>query len=262
MDYTVKQIADLSGVSQRTLRYYDEIGLLSPSKRTAAGYRVYGAEQLERLQQILLLRELNFSLQRIGEILCSEDYERREALELQAQLLQSKARHYERLAQMARDQALGKKGKGKMNQEKLLEAFDYKKQDPHAAEAQARYGESYQTSQQRLSSYGEAKKEMIAALQRENLQRICENFEAGVPAEDSAVQLAVAQAHKMIDRYFYPCSLEVWSCLGKMYVGDERFKKFYDDICPGLAQYYSDAIEHYCIVNTEESSAAFSEGKE
>ncbi|MHB1404229.1 MAG: MerR family transcriptional regulator [Desulfitobacteriaceae bacterium] len=103
MDYTVNQVAQLAGVTIRTLRYYDKIGLLIPSARTEAGYRIYSEGDLERLQQILFFRELDFSLAKIEEILNNPAFDRRGALKMQAEFLEKRADRYLKLARFAQD---------------------------------------------------------------------------------------------------------------------------------------------------------------
>ena len=147
---TVKQVATLTGVSVRTLHYYDELGLLTPSEVTAAGYRLYGDDKLERLQQILFFRELDFPLREIARILDSPDFSRQEALRQQKRLLTLKRNRLEGLLRLLDDLTNEKEGT-----HMAFEAFDTAAIDAYAAEAKERWGggEAYRQSAERTAAY-------------------------------------------------------------------------------------------------------------
>jgi DNA-binding transcriptional MerR regulator len=130
----VNEVSKLTGVSIRTLQYYDKIGLLHPTKYTEAGYRLYDDAALETLQQILLFRELEFPLKDIKEIISSPDFDRSKALEQQIELLKLKKEHIENLIDLAKGIKL--MGVKKMN----FDAFDTRKIDEYAAQAKASWG--------------------------------------------------------------------------------------------------------------------------
>jgi len=253
MEYTINKIAKLAGVTLRTLRYYDKIGLLKPSARTDAGYRLYSEADLEQLQQILFFRELDFPLAKIEEILNNPSFQRNEALRMQVDFLEKKAERYLKLSQLAKDTLLSLEGGNKMKNEDLFKGFDYDQmmedQKKYEKEVKERWGDGsqYQISKERTSKYSKEDWEKITQLQMDNLKELCQLFEAQVPHDDEKVQKVVETAHKLINDYFYPCSLEIFSNLGNMYVADERFTAYYEKFAIGLAHYYNDAIQHYCI---------------
>ena len=251
--YAIAEIAKFAGVTLRTLRYYDKIGLLTPSSRSDAGYRLYSAEDLERLQQILFFRELDFPLSKVSEILGDPSFDRKAALELQADFLAKKASRYLQLSQLAREPLLKIEGGNKMEGKDMFKGFDYDKmieeQKQYEAEVKERWGntDAYRISKERTSKYTKEDWEKVAKVQEDNLQAITVLFKAGVPHDDPRMQAAVENNFKFINDSFYPCSLEMMSNMGSMYVTDERFKAYYDKCAPGLAEYYNDAIQHYCI---------------
>ncbi|HWP98444.1 MAG TPA: MerR family transcriptional regulator [Syntrophomonadaceae bacterium] len=255
MEYTINQIARLAGVTLRTLRYYDKIGLLVPSARSNAGYRIYSDDDAQRLQQILFFRELDFPLAKINEILNNPAFDRREALKMQVDFLQKRSQRYLRLSELARDTLANQEGGKKMADKDMFQAFDYDKmmeeQKQYEDEVKERWGntDAYRVSQERTSKYTKEDWERINNIQTQNLNDLCALYEARVPHDDPRVQEVVDRTRLFISDHFYECTLEAWSCLGQMYIADERFKAFYEKLSPGLAAYYNDAIQHYCIVN-------------
>ena len=176
MDYTVNQVAQLAGVTIRTLRYYDKIGLLIPSARTEAGYRIYSEGDLERLQQILFFRELDFSLTKIEEILNNPAFDRRGALKMQAEFLEKRADRYLKLARLAQDTLISLEGGTKMENKDLFKGFDYDQmmahQKQYEQEVEERWGQTdaYKVSKERTSKYTKEDWERINGLQMENLR--------------------------------------------------------------------------------------------
>ena len=142
-----------------------------------------------------------------------------------------------------------------MGSKDLFSAFNYEKmmeeQKQYEAEVEERWGntEAYRISRQRTAGYSKEDWERINAVQMQNLKELAQLFQAGVPHDDSKVLAVVARNLQFINDNFYPCSLEIFSGLGNMYVSDERFTVFYDRVAPGLAAYYNEAIQHFCIVN-------------
>ncbi len=243
MKGTVHEVAKLSGVSVRTLHYYDEIGLLRPSKITDAGYRLYDDTALARLQQILFFRELDFPLCKIREILDNPAFDQQGALHSHKKLLLLKKQRLERLITLV-DNTL--KGEPEMS----FKAFDMSEieqaQKQYSDEAKQRWGDTdaYTQSTKRTASYT---KEDWARIQSET-DAIYEGFAEqmnGDPASP-AVQQLVADWQAHISRNFYDCTPEILKGLGEMYVNDERFTKTIDEHAQGLAQFISDAIKVYC----------------
>lgn len=253
VEYTINKIARLAGVTLRTLRYYDKIGLLTPSARTDAGYRLYSDGDVERLQQILFFRELDFPLARIGEILNNPAFDRKEALQMQADFLEKRAERYWKLSQLAKDTLLNLEGGTKMENKDMFSGFDYDKmmeeQKQYEAEVEERWGDSdaYRISKERTDKFTKEDWEQVYKIQLNNLKELCDLYNDKVPHDDPRVQAVVEKSHKFIHDTFYPCSLEMFGCLGNMYITDGRFTAYYEKFAPGLAAYYNDAIQHYCI---------------
>lgn len=244
MAWTVGQASQAAKVSVRTLHHYDEIGLLAPSERSAAGYRLYSIEDLERLQQILFFRELGFSLEEIGRILADPTFERSSALEAQRTLLAEKAARLE-LMLVAIDDALDALEKGThVSTEDMFEVFGDFDPKQYEEEVQERWGdtEAYRVSTERAKRYRKEDWQRIKADQDSVVQAFLAAFRAGTPADAPEV-MDIAEEHRLqIDRNFYPLSHEMQCGLAEMYIADPRFTAFHDKHEPGLAQYVHDAI--------------------
>lgn len=255
MHLKINQIAAIAGITVRTLRYYDKIGLLVPSAKSDAGYRLYSDYDLERLQQILFFRELDFPLARIAELMNNPLFDRQAALAMQIDWLDKKAERYLKLAQLARNTMNNFEGGIKMPAKDLFAGFDYEqmqqKQKQYETEVKERWGntDAYRVAQERTARYSKADWERINKVQMDNIKELCDLYNAGVAHDDPRVMAVVENALNFINQHFYPCNLEMMSNLGNMYVCDERFTAFYEKFAPGLAAYYNNAIQHYCIVN-------------
>jgi DNA-binding transcriptional MerR regulator len=253
MSYTINKIAQTAGVTLRTLRYYDRIGLLVPSGRTEAKYRLYSDEDLEKLQQILFFRELDFSLEKIGLMLNDPAFDRKEALKMQIRFLEKRAERYLNLTELAKETLCNLEGDKKMDKKEMFKAFDLDKmleeQKQYEDEVKERWGssEAYRISKERTSKYTKEDWERINAESEENLKEMIECYTSGVPYSDPRMMAVCDNARAQMTKYFYPCSLEMYSNLGNMYIADERFTAYYDKFAPGLAAYYNEAIQHYCI---------------
>ena len=239
--YTVSQLAKLARLSVRALHHYDEIGLLVPSARTDAGYRLYGEADLERLQQILFFRELAFPLEEIRRILDDPAFDRREALRMQRAMLEERASHASALI-AAVDRALqALEGGGPLKHEEMFDAFDPSRYEDEVRE---RWGdtEGYRESANRTKAYTKQDWQAIRAESEEISRALAAQMEAGAPAGGEAA-MELAERHRLhIDRRFYPCSHAKHRGLGEMYVEDPRFRETYDRVRAGLAVYVRDAI--------------------
>ena len=238
---TVNEVSKLTGVSIRTLQYYDKIGLLHPAKYTEAGYRLYDEAALETLQQILLFRELEFPLKDIKEIISSPDFDRSKALEQQIELLKLKKEHIENLIDLAKGIKL--LGVRKMN----FDAFDTSKINEYAAQAKASWGKT--------SAYKEFEEKTKGRTKEED-QRVYQGMidifgEFGQirntdPASGEA-QALVKKLQDYITEHMYTCTKEILSGLGKMYAGGGDFTTNIDRFGgEGTAVFASKAIEIYC----------------
>ncbi|HEX8971432.1 MerR family transcriptional regulator [Oryzihumus sp.] len=239
---TVGQVAERFGVTVRTLHHYDEIGLLSPGERSAAGYRLYTQDDLTCLQHIVVYRRLGFALEEVALLL-----EHPETVE--AHLRRQRAAVMSRLDEMrdlvtAIDRALERE----MNQqpattEDMKELFGdgfYESQ----AEAQERWGDTdaWKQSQQRTKGYTKADWEEVKAESDALHAAFTAAMEAGAPPTSEAAMDA-AEAHRQhIDRRFYACSPEMHRGLAELYVSDPRYTATYDEIRPGMAHYVHDAM--------------------
>jgi DNA-binding transcriptional MerR regulator len=251
MAWTVSQLAKLAGVSVRTLHHYDELGLLRPSDRSDAGYRLYSRRDLERLQQILFFRVLEFPLPEIARIMSDPGFDVREALRLQRQLLTEKAVRVNALidavdAALARIEA-GIEGETVMKVEdssQMFSAFKDFNQAEYEDEVKERWGdtEAYRESKRRTAKYGKKEWEAIKAEGEAVFATLARLMAAGTPATDAAAMDA-AEAHRQhVERWFYPCSRQMHRGLGELYVNDPRFTANLDKIRPGLAAYAKEAF--------------------
>lgn len=244
--YQVKEVGRLSGVSVRTLHHYDEIGLLQPSERTRAGYRLYDDDDLLRLQQILIGRELGLSLEQIRRSLDDPSFGRRKALEEQrAELM----RRIDRSSAMVRaiDEALAgldqREGEGEhtMDIEKIFGGFD---PSVHEEEVKARWGhtDAYAESARRTKRYSEADWRRFRDEQASLYDEAVALMRSGTdPKGDAAADLA-ERFRFLIDRWFYPCSHGMHRGLADLYEADHRFAESIEQHAEGLTPFLVEAI--------------------
>jgi DNA-binding transcriptional MerR regulator len=222
--YQVKEVAALARVSVRALHHWDEVGLLVPRARTEAGYRLYDDEDLLRLQQILVGRELGLPLEEIRRSLDDPRFDRRAALRGQRRELEARAAHTAAMIR-AVDHALAaldEKGGGTMDAEKLFEGFDHEK---HEAEAEERWGgtAAFEESRRRTKRYTSDDWKRHAAEQAAVYAEVAALMKAGA-APDSVLAVDVAERHRaLIDRWFYPCPPAMHARLADLYEADSRF---------------------------------------
>jgi MerR family transcriptional regulator, thiopeptide resistance regulator len=244
MSLTVSQVARLAGVSVRTLHHYDEIGLLRPSGRSEAGYRLYESVDLQRLQQVLFFKELGFPLEEITRIVGDPGFDLRAALLMQRQLLTERADRVHALLR-AVDAALESLEKGTtMTKEEMFEVFGDFDPSKYEDEAQQRWGntDAYKESARRTARYTKQDWVKIKAEGEEIQQALAAHLDAGRAPTEPAV-MEVAERHRSyISRWFYPCSHEIHRGLGELYVNDPRFTANIDRLRPGLAQFTRDAF--------------------
>ena len=239
----INEAARLAGVTERTLRYYDRIGLLRPSGMTDGGYRLYDGAAMQRLQQILFFRELGFPLAQIREIMDSPGYDRDEALRRHRALLIAERDRLNGLIELA-ERTL--KGESDMS----FDAFDRseieRQRDAYAEEACARWGstDAYAESERKTAGYGKEEWTMI----EQEAGEIFAGFAAlrGRAPDDPDVQALVARWQAHITKHYYACTKEILAGLGQMYTADERFMQHIDRAGTGTAQLMSDAIAVYC----------------
>lgn len=238
---TVHEVSNLSGVSIRTLHYYDKIGLLHPSGFTESGYRLYDDTALERLQQILLFRELEFPLKTIMSILESDTFDRSKVLEQQIELLLLKKEHLENLIQFARE--LQTTGEKKMD----FQVFDTAKIDEYKKRAKEQWGNTnaYREFEIKDKTRNDADNKTMFR----GLMEIFHEFGqlSDKSPADAAVQAQVKKLQDYISNHFYTCTPSILSGLGKMYSASDEFKDNIDRAGgKGTAAFVTKAIEIFC----------------
>jgi DNA-binding transcriptional MerR regulator len=253
MALTVGELARLTGVTVRTLHHYDERGLVTPSQRSAAGHRLYDDDDVLRLQQVLLLRELGLPLDDIAAAIDgpATPADRAALLRQHRGALADKRGRLDRML-AAVDAAIAAHERGeppmttsqKMTNDDLKQLFDGFDPAEHEEEVQARWGDTdaYRESARRTKGYGKAEWEQLKRESESIYSRLAALMRAGTPPADPAAQALVDEARGHIDRWFYPCSRAMHRQLGAMYVADPRFAENLDKIAPGFARYLSDAI--------------------
>jgi DNA-binding transcriptional MerR regulator len=242
--FTVGELSKLTGVTVRTLHHYDEIGLVRPSARTAAGYRLYDDDDVLRLQQVLLFRELGLPLPEIAAVLDDPEYRRDDVLRRHREVLVAKRTRLDAMV-AALDAALAQQQKGHaMKPEDVKSLFDGFDPAQYEAEAEERWGntDAYKESQKRVKRYGKADWDAIKAEGDAIYRKLADLMAAGTPASDPTVQAAAEEHREHISKWFYPCSKEIHRGLGEMYIADPRFTANLDRYAPGFAQFLRDAF--------------------
>lgn len=239
----VSEVAKLTGVTVRTLHYYDEIGLLKPSEVTQSGYRIYSAADLELLQQILFFRELDFPLEEIRKILKNPSYDREEALRKHRALLLQKRRHLDGLISLVENTL---KGEVDMSFKQFDTSDVEETKKKYAAEAKQRWGntDAYAEYEEKTADYDDPQWKLLNGEGAKILAEFGSNRHldpAGVEA-----QALVKKWQEFITANFYTCTKPILSCLGEMYIGDERFTRNIDKNGEGTALFMATAIEIYC----------------
>lgn len=241
MPFTVGELSRLTGVTVRALHHYDEIGLVRPSQRSAAGYRLYDDADVLRLQQVLVFRELGVPLEEIAAALDGAD--RIELLRKHRSMLAQKR---ERLDAMlaAVDAAIGYTKGNAMKPDDVKTMFDGFDPSQYEEEARQKWGhtDQYKESARRTKQYGKAEWDAIRGEVDAIYKRLVELMRTGAAANDAAVQREVEAHRAHIDRWYYPCSNEMHKALGEMYVADPRFTATFDKYATGFARYLRDAI--------------------
>ena len=244
MKMQIKEFAKLTGVSVRTLHYYDEIGLLKPAFVDAQnGYRFYDQKSLLRMQEIMFYRELDFPLKSILEILSSPDYDKQKALSEQRKLLELKKERLERIID-----ALDGAVKGKVT----MTAFDNSDYETarkqYEVEAKQRWGETdaYKEHEQKTANYTKDNWQDVNDGLMIIFTKFAECMKGGHTADSNDAQALVKELQNYITENYYTCTKKILAGLGQMYIADERFKNNIDKNGKGTAEFVSQAIEIYC----------------
>lgn len=239
----ISEVAKLTGITVRTLHYYDEIGLLKPGKVTESGYRLYSHSDLEKLQQILFFRELDFPLRDIQEIMLNPSYDRQVALQNHRLLLLEKRKHIDGLISLV-EKTL--KGDSDMSFKQFDQAEIKKIKGEYAAEAKLRWGntDAYTEYEKKADSYDDPQWKLLNGVGADILSEFGKNRHLN-PASDEA-QALVKKWKDFITANFYTCTKEILSCPGEMYIGDDRFTRNIDRYGQGTALFMTTAIEIFC----------------
>jgi len=242
--HTVHQLASMARISVRTLHHYDHIGLLTPSARSAAGYRLYGTEDLLRLQQILLYRELDLPLEEIRRILNDPGFDPVEALAQHRRTIGLQAERLTRLLHTI-DRTIARLMEVDMSltDEELYEGLPKEQVERWKREVNERYDPKLVAeSNRRVRSMSKEQWNGVKAEGDAISRRMAELM--GRPADDPEVQATIARQHAWIEN-FYPCSAEMFQGLGQHYADHPEFRANYDKYRPDLADFMRDAMAYY-----------------
>lgn len=238
MTMKVKEVADLVGISVRTLHHYDEIGLLTPEETTESGYRLYSDDNLETLQQILFFKELGFPLKKIKEIIDNPSFDRQEALVLHRKMLLEKRSRLDKVISTIDKTIQHSKGEIQMTNKEKFEGFDFS-QNPYEQEARERWGnEAVDKANKAASSMTKEKQEEYNAIYRKLAMLRNDS------PESEQAQEAIQEWYNYLQNFGH-YSLDAFKGLGQMYVDDERFTKNIDQFGEGLAKFMCDAMAVY-----------------
>ncbi|MGO1759192.1 MerR family transcriptional regulator [Mammaliicoccus vitulinus] len=244
MEMTVKELAKIVGISVRTLHHYDDINLLNPSNISESGYRLYSEDNLDRLQQILFFKELDFPLKKIKEILDDPSFDKQEALHMHKKLLMNKRKRIDQMIQTIDQTTRHMKGEINMTKEEKFIGFDFNKNE-YEAEAREKWGgKTVEHANKRIHNLSETEKKSKEEEMNEIFRAFAEYRETSPESEaaQSIVQKWYDYLNANID---YEYTLEVFDGIGEMYVSDERFAKNIDKFGKGTAQFASEAIKAY-----------------
>lgn len=247
--YKVKEVAELTGVTVRTLHHYDRIGLLKPEAVSAAGYRFYSEENLERLQQIIVFREMDFSLQEIKEIIERPEFNRKENLKKHKELLLAKKKRLEKMIETIERTIDSIEGGYRMAGKDMFKGFSMKEIEEHqkkySEEAKEKYGkEMVENVEKKVAGYSTEDWSGIQSKTDEIYKRLVAGMDKGPEAPE--VQQAIADWRQFITDHYYDCTLDIFRGLGDLYVDDPRFTKNIDKYQQGLAAFFREAIYFYC----------------
>ncbi|MFF4324278.1 MerR family transcriptional regulator [Streptomyces sp. NPDC001568] len=244
MGWSVGQVAGFAGVTVRTLHHYDEVGLLSPSSRSGAGHRRYDDADLDRLQRILFYRELGFPLDEVAVLLDDPDSDPEEHLRRQHSLLSDRIARLQQMAKAVEHAMEAKKMGINLTPEEKFEVFGDFDPDEHTEEAERRWGgtDAYRESTRRTASYTKEDWQRIQAAAADINARFAALLDSGASAEAEPAMDLAEDHRSWINGSYYFCTYEIHTCLGEMYVADERFTAYYEAVRPGLAVFVRDAI--------------------
>lgn len=249
MEYTIQKLANLAGVSTRTLRYYDEIGIFKPARINSSGYRIYGQEEVNRLQQILFYRELGVGLDSIKDIVTAPSFDGTKALREHREKLLEKREQLDLLIANVDKTIAVTEGRITMSNKEKFEGFKKKmveeNEKKYGKEIREKYGkDKVEASNAKVMNMTEEQYQEVTALAEQVHTTLAEAFKTGDPAGELAQK--AADLHKQwLTYYWKEYSKEAHAGLAQMYVDDERFTAYYDKEQPGTAEFLRDAILIY-----------------
>lgn len=249
MEYTVQKLGLLAGVSTRTLRYYDEIGLLKPARINSSGYRIYGQEEVDRLQQILFYRELGVSLEEIKELITSPDFDAERTLREHREKLLEKRSQLDVLITNVELTLAQREGRKTMSDKQKFEGFKQQLLDDnerqYGEEIRAKYGaDEIEKANKKVKGMTEQQYAETQRLAAEIHKALADAFTTGDPGGEIAQK--AADLHRQWLSFFWDSySKEAHAGLAQMYVDDPRFTAYYDKEQPGVAAFLRDAVLIY-----------------
>ncbi|ANU14869.1 Transcriptional activator tipA [Planococcus halocryophilus Or1] len=249
MEYTVQKLANLSEISTRTLRYYDEFDLLKPARKNSSGYRIYGQSELDKLQQILFYRELGLGLEQIKNIINDPEFDGSQALAEHREKLLAKRVQLDLLISNVEKTISAKEGASMMADTEKFQGFKQKLVDDneqqYGNEIRSKYGdELVDRSNAKMLKLSEEDYQKFMSLEQQILSGLVEAMKTGAQTSETAQQ--IADLHRQWLSFTWPTySKEAHRGLAEMYVADERFAAYYDKVQPGAAQFLRDAIRVY-----------------
>lgn len=250
MEYSIRELSELAGVSARTLRYYDEINLLKPLYVNKSGYRYYGEKEVALLQQILFYRERGFDLKQIQKIIYQDDFDIMMALGEHLQDLKVKKQRMESLIQTVEQTILSMKGECEMSDKDKFKAFKEKmvkeNEERYGAEIREKYGnDEVNESNRKMLNMSEEQWEHFSELGVEINERLKAGVLAGVKPESEAAKEIVKLHKEWLQMTWKQYSVQAHQGVAMMYLADERFQEYYDKEVKGCAELLTHAVEYW-----------------
>lgn len=250
MEYSIRELSELAGVSARTLRYYDGIGLLKPLYASEAGYRYYGDAEVALLQQILFYKERGFDLKQISKILYQDGFDIMSALEEHLLALEEQRNYTDSLIRSVKQTILQMKGESEMNNAEKFAAFKERvvkeNEEKYGAEIREKYGnEEIDASNRKILNMSETDYERFQNLGAEIRKRLEEGVAAGISPDSDEARRIVLLHKEWLSMTWKKYTEEAHKAVANMYICDERFKAYYDKEVPGCAELLEAAVRHF-----------------
>ncbi|MDT3427074.1 DNA-binding transcriptional MerR regulator [Paenibacillus forsythiae] len=245
----MQKLASLAGISARTLRYYDEFGILKPARQSSSGYRIYGRSEVDLLQQILFYRELGLSLENIKAIVTSPSFDGTKALKEHHDKLLEKRKQLDLLISNVEKTLADKEGRVSMSDTEKFAGFKQKliddNEQTYGKEVREKYGDdAVDRSNKQFLNMTEEQYKAIQKVEQEMFAALAEGMKNGDPAGEPA-QRAAGLHRQWLTSHWGTYSPEAHAGVAQMYVDDERFTAYYDKHSPGLARFLRDAVLIY-----------------